>query len=213
VTDGLLFMPVIVPTNDHYEIYGYAQFGLKDLRPIAVSRLMIPKEMATRTSAQYNALLSPVAGDRELVFEHSDNQTKAILVNIVRRQPTDRLYTGPGVKWQTWELYSDHSPRLLQEENFLVDYFNQHLSPAQVDNLAITPRLPPHSVQFVAPDKVLINIDNDSIYLTGEKSHKIVFHPGSDTISTQQAANGMVAVFVRPAYRAFVLRNVSGSGF
>jgi hypothetical protein len=213
VTDGLLFMPVIVPTNDQYEIYGYAQFGLKDLRPIAVSRLMIPKEMATRTSAQYNALLSPVAGDRELVFEHSNSQTKAILVNIVRRQSTDRVYTGPGVKWQTWELYSDHSPRLLQEGNFLVDYFNQHLSPAQVDNLAITPRLPPHGVQFVAPDKVLINIDNDSIYLTGEKSHKIVFHPGSDTISTQQAANGMVAVFVRSAYRAFVLRNVSGSGF
>ena len=213
VTDGILFVPVVVSTKNEDDIYGYAQFGLKDLKPIAVSPLVLPKELAKRTSAQYNALLSSVAGDRELVFEHSTHQTRAILVNIVRREPTDKLYTGPGVKWQTWEVYSNRSPRLLQEETFLVDYFNQHLSSAQVDNLAITPRLPPHGVQFVAPDRVLINIDNDSIYLSGDKSHRIVFDPGSDTISMQRASNGMVAVFVRPAYRMFVLRNISDSGF
>jgi hypothetical protein len=211
VTDGLIFVPVVVLAKDSDSIYGYATFRISDLKPVSVTRLVFPEGMAERTTAQYNALLSPVAGDRELVFERHDSQTRPILVNIVRRKPTDKLYTGPGLKWQTWELFPDRSPQLVQEERFLVDFFNQHLSPAQVDNLAITPRLPPNGVHFIAPDKVLINLDNDSIYLSGDRSHKVVFHPGSDTISTPVASNGMVAVFVQPAYRVFVLRNISGS--
>jgi hypothetical protein len=207
VNGGEFFVPVLIPGKGGSQIAGFLQARLEDLKDPAFFPLRIPAQLSQRTSSRYNPLLASEAGDREIAFERINSQTRAILVNIERLPATDRLVSGRGVKWQTWELFPDHDPRLLHEQTLLADYFNRHLTPGQVDELAMTPRLAPGGVQLLPPDQVLINVDQDSIYLCGGSALRVVFHPGSDNVVVRAGSNGMVAVYFRPGYRIFILRN------
>ena len=206
VSESLL-MPIISPEKGSVVIRGYLEIHLDDLSPMGVHALQLPEGMRKRTSSHYNPLLTPESGDRDLMFVPDNGRIVPILVNVVRYPASNQFLSGRGVKWQTWEVHEDRDPTLMSEQVFLADYFNRHLSPDQVDNLAITPRLTDGGVRLVPPNRLLINVDSDSVYIADRNSNKVVFHPGSTTIKASVSADGVVALSVIGGYRVFVLRS------
>jgi len=208
IVGGSLYVPLVTREDDAWNIYGYAQVSLATLRPVLIKRLRIPAEMRRYTSSQYNPLIAPESGDREIAFVPSNSQVVPVLINVVRYQPTDKMLSGRGIKWEAWRLTSDSAPSFITGDVFLADYFNRRLTAKGVDNLGITPRLPPGAVTVLAPDRVILNVDRDSIYLVDlrDNSSRLVFHPGSETITIRAAGNDMIALFARGGYRVFLLR-------
>jgi hypothetical protein len=176
---------------------------------VKVEQLSIPSEMRKYTSSQYNPLLTAESGDREITFVPSTSQVMPILINVDRYPPTDKLLSGRGIKWEAWQLGSGSQPAsFLTSGSFLADYFNRRFSPKRVEDLAINPRLPPGAITMIGSNKLILNVDRNSIYLVNlrDNSTRIVFHPGSDTITVRTKGEDLVALFARNGYRVFLLR-------
>jgi hypothetical protein len=205
VANGALLLTLLIPGKAP-KIWGWARVDLASLDPRTVTMLSVPAEMQDYTSSTYNPLITPVSGDREVLYVPEAHGISPVLINIVRYPPDNKYLSGRGIMWQAWRLSAEHPPSLLCGNLFLADYFNRHLPPARVDQLAITPRLPGGGIALVPPGNILVNIENDSIYLINGRSSTLLFHPGSGQITARTSSTGLVALSVRGGYRVFLLR-------
>lgn len=190
--DDVLFVPVFDPLQGN-RLVGYVRVDVSTMRPIAFESLQTSLTLD-------NAIGHNELSDGRLLFFNVRGTLAIRLVVLTHAPSNDSRLT----RLQFWEMSKENVPVLLSEHKLQ----NILLSKEDTQNPYQSTRIWRDATRAIG-DAVLVNVDDDSMYLLNGRESRFIFHPGSVTMRLAASRNGIGAVYEHPGYRLFLFDEIS----